>query len=77
MSLKLEDAMGNQVKEKLDCWRDGDDRRVLVQMLVKSIEISNNYSFTTAKEIGRPWPKQSAVPSLADAKGNSMPWSKE
>ena len=43
-SLKLEDAMGNEVKEKLDCWRDGDDGRVLIQMLVKSMEISNSYS---------------------------------
>ena len=43
-SLKLEDALGNEVKEKLDNWRDGDDGRILIQMLVKSIEICNNYS---------------------------------
>ena len=48
-SLNLEDAMENKVKEKLDCWRDGDDGRVLVQMLVKSIEISNNYSLYNDK----------------------------
>ena len=23
-SLELEDAMGNEVKEKVDCWRDGE-----------------------------------------------------
>ena len=43
-SLRLEDAMGNELKEKFDCWRDGDNRRLLIQMLVKSMEISNNYS---------------------------------
>ena len=43
-SLKLEDAMGNKLKEKLDCWRDGDNGRVFIQMLVKPIEIINNYS---------------------------------
>ena len=48
-SLKLEDDMGNRAKEKLDCWRDGDNGRVLVQMLLKSIEISNNYSLYNDK----------------------------
>ena len=43
-SLRLEDAIGNEVKEKLDCWRDGDNGQILIQMLVKSIEVSNNYS---------------------------------
>ena len=43
-SFRLEDAMGNEVKEKFDCWQDGDDGRVLIQMLVKSTETSNNYS---------------------------------
>ena len=47
--LKLEDAMGNEVKEKLDCWRDGDDGRILIQMLVKTMKICNNYSLYNNK----------------------------
>ena len=43
-SLKLEDALGNEVKEKLDNWRDGEDGRILINMFVKSIKICNNYS---------------------------------
>ena len=39
-----ERTTSNEVKEKLDCWQDGDDGRVLIQILVKSIEIANNYS---------------------------------
>ena len=35
---------GKVVKEKLDCRRDGDNGQILIQMLVKSIEVCNNYS---------------------------------
>ena len=49
-SFKLEDAVENKVKAKLDCWRGGDDRRVLIQMLAKSIEISNNHSLYNGEE---------------------------
>ena len=41
--------MGNGVKEKLDCWRDGDDGRILIQMLVKTMKICNNYSLYNNK----------------------------
>ena len=47
MSLRLVDALGNEVKEKLDNWRDGYDGRILVNMLVKSIEICNTCSLYT------------------------------
>ena len=40
--------MENEVKERLDDWRDGDDGRTLVDMLVKSILICNKYSFYNA-----------------------------
>ena len=43
-SLKLEDALGNEVKECLDDLRNGDDARILLDMLVKSISICNKYS---------------------------------
>ena len=47
-SVKLNDAMGNEVKERLDDWRDSDDGRALVNMLVKSISIANKYSLYNA-----------------------------
>ena len=40
--------MENKVKERLDDWRDGDDGRILVDMLVKSISICNKYSLYNA-----------------------------
>ena len=43
-SVKLEDAIGNEVKEHLDNWREGDNGRILIDMLVKSISICNKYS---------------------------------
>ena len=43
-SFKLEDAMGNEVKERFDNWRAGEDARVLLNMLIKSISICNKYS---------------------------------
>ena len=43
-SAKLNEAMGNKVKERLNNWRDGDNGRILVDMLVKSILICNKYS---------------------------------
>ena len=54
-SIKLRDAMDNEVKERLDDWRDGDDGRILVDMLIKSISICSKYSthFTTPTEIGK------------------------
>ena len=47
-SIKLQDAMDNEVKERLDKWRDDDDGRILIDMLVKSIAISNKYSLYNA-----------------------------
>ena len=47
-SIKLQDAMNNEVKERLDDWRDGDDGRILVDMLIKSILISDKYSLYNA-----------------------------
>ena len=47
-SIKLQDAMENEVKERLDEWRDGDDGRILVDMLIKIISISNKYSLYNA-----------------------------
>ena len=47
-SIKLHDAMDNEVKERLDDWRDGDDGRILVNMLIKSISICNKYSLYNA-----------------------------
>ena len=43
-SLKLKDALGNEVKGRLDNWRYGSDARLLLDMLVKSINICNKYS---------------------------------
>ena len=43
-SLKLEDALGNEVKERLDDWRDADDTRILLNILFNSISICNKYS---------------------------------
>ena len=42
-SFNLEDAMGNKVKERFDNWRDDEDARVLLDMLIKSISICNKY----------------------------------
>ena len=47
-SAKLNDAMENGVKKRLDDWWDGDDRRILVDMLVKSISICNKCSLYNA-----------------------------
>ena len=47
-SIKLHDAMDNEVKERLDDWRDGNNGRILVDMLVKSISICNKYSLYNA-----------------------------
>ena len=41
---KLQDAMDNEVKERLDNWRDGEDAPVLLDMLIKAISICNKYS---------------------------------
>ena len=43
-SIKLDDALGNEVKECLDDWRDGENGSILVDMLSKSISIANKYS---------------------------------
>ena len=48
-SLKLMDDLSNEVKRKLDNWRDRDDECILINMLVRLIEICNNYSFYTAE----------------------------
>ena len=40
-SFKLQDVMCNKVKEHLDNWRDDEDARVLLDMLIKSISICN------------------------------------
>ena len=53
--------MENEVKEHLDDWRDGDDGRILVYMLVKLISICNKYSLynvdgdwqSVAQRVGR------------------------
>ena len=45
-SFKLQDTMGNEVKERLDNWRDGEDARILLDMLIKSIGICNTYILT-------------------------------
>ena len=42
--------MNNEVKERLDDWRDGKDGRILVDMLIKLILISNKYSLYNADE---------------------------
>ena len=47
-TVKSQDAMGNKVKEHLDNWRDGDDGRILIDMLVKLIVICNKYSIYSA-----------------------------
>ena len=47
-SVKLNDAMENEVKERLDDWRDGDDGQILVDVLVKSTSICNKYSLYNA-----------------------------
>ena len=47
-SIKLCDAMDNEVKERLDDWRDGDDGRILINMLVRLISICNKYSLYNA-----------------------------
>ena len=47
-SIKLHDAMDNKVKECLDDWRDGNDGRILVDVLIKSISICNKYSLYNA-----------------------------
>ena len=60
-SVKLNNAMENEVKERLDDWRDGDDGRILVDMLIKSISVCNKYSLynadgdwqSVAQEVGR------------------------
>ena len=49
-SVKLNDPMGKEVKERLDNWRDGDNGRILVDMLVKSTSICNKYSFYNANK---------------------------
>ena len=43
-SLKLTDALDNEVKERPDDFRDGDEGRILVNMLHKSISICNSYT---------------------------------
>ena len=47
-SVKFNGAMENEVKERLDDWRLGDDGRILVDMLVKSISMCNKYSLYNA-----------------------------
>ena len=47
--LKLEDTLENKAKEKLDNLRDGDNGCILIQMLVKLLEICNNYSLYNGK----------------------------
>ena len=47
-SVKLNDAMGHEVKERFDDWRDGDDGQILVDVLVKSTSICNKYSLYNA-----------------------------
>ena len=51
-SIKLKDTMGNEVKERLDNWRDGDDEQILIDMLDKSISIYD------IKNLGRRRSKQ-------------------
>ena len=43
-SVKLKDALGNKVKERLDDWRDDNNDHILVNMLTKSISICSKYS---------------------------------
>ena len=47
-SVKLHKAMGNEVKERLDNWRDSNNEQILIDMLVKSILICNKYSLYNA-----------------------------
>jgi len=47
-SLKLTDALDNEVKERLDDYRDGDEGRILIDMLQKSISICNSYTLYNA-----------------------------
>ena len=61
-SVKLHDVMENEVKERLDDWRDGDDGRILVDMLVKLISICNKFSLYNAD---RDW--QSAAQGVGRA----------
>ena len=61
-SVRLNGAMVNEVKEHLDNWRDGDDGRILVDMLVKSTSICNKYSLYNAD---RDW--QSVVQGVSRA----------
>ena len=49
-SVKLEDTMGNEVKESLNNRQDGNDERILIDMLVKSIAICNKYLFYNAND---------------------------
>ena len=43
-SVKLKDAMDNKIKEYLDDYRDGNDGRILINMLMKSISLCVKYS---------------------------------
>ena len=43
-AIKLNDALNNQVKERLDDWRDGDNARILIDVLSKSISICKKYN---------------------------------
>ena len=49
ITVKLNDALGNEVKEHLDDWRDGDDGNPR-HVLVKSISICNKYSLYNADQ---------------------------
>ena len=61
-SVKLNDTVENEVKERLDDWRDGNDGRILVNMLVKSILIVTSTHFTMPTEIGKALPNEWAAP---------------
>ena len=47
-SVKLNNAIGNEVEERLDDWRDGDNGQILVDMLVNLTSICNKYSLYNA-----------------------------
>ena len=47
-SVKYNDSMGNEVKERLVNWRDGNNRQILVNILAESIFTCNKYSLYNA-----------------------------
>ena len=53
-SLKLEEALGNEVRERLDNWRDGGDARIHLGMLVNQSAFATSTHFTMETAGGRP-----------------------